>query len=72
MGEIVIIAIILAIFLVLLVGLKRDGFDHVQYNERILRTFGIRNLTFQRKSDVLIAIGLVGTFLAAILLMSPK
>ena len=54
-----------------IIGLAKCDFDDVRYNQRILDWLGIRNLTFERKSDVAIAFGLVSAFLLAILLTSP-
>ena len=72
MIEIIIVGIALALAVLPLVGMKLYGVDHAQYNEKLIRKLGIRNLTFGRKSDILIAIGLVGSFLAAILILAPK
>jgi hypothetical protein len=65
-----IIIVVIAMWLAVLplVGLELCR-NHEYYDEKILRALGIRHLTFQRKSDILIAIGLVGSFLAAILVM---
>jgi hypothetical protein len=71
MIEIIIVAIALTLVVLAAIGMKLYR-NHAHYNEKIIRALGIRHLTFQRKCDILIAIGLVGSFLAAILLIGPK
>jgi hypothetical protein len=72
MAEIMICAIALLPLIALpLIGMKLYR-NHAHYDEKIMRSLGIRHLTFERKSDILIAIGLVGSYLVAILVLAPQ
>jgi multisubunit Na+/H+ antiporter MnhB subunit len=66
------VIVVVVAFNVLAMGLRKAKFDHVRYDQKFLDVLGIRHLTFNNKSDVAIAVGLVAAFLAAIVLTSPK
>ena len=68
MVEIIIVAIALTLVLLPAIGMMLYR-NRAHYDEKILRALGIRHLTFERKADIVIAIGLVGCFLAAILVI---
>lgn len=72
MFPIAIVVLTLALAALPFVGMKLYGLDPAHYDEKIMRALGIRHLTFARKSDILIAIGLVGSYLAAILLLARR
>jgi hypothetical protein len=51
---------------------RTSSYNERDMNQTVFQALGLRHLTFQRPSDILIGIGLVTAFLAAILLTSSK